>query len=86
MKPKSSTEMELEKKFGKNLKALADIYHETNEELGEAIDIVTNTLSQYMRGERGPSLEVLIACADHFDIPVILSTWFQPLLAFLTRK
>lgn len=70
MKKKSSTEIELEKKFGKNLKALADIYHETNEELGEAIDVVTNTLSQYMRGERGPSLEVLIACADHFDVPV----------------
>ena len=70
MKLKSSTEIELDKRFGQNVKALAKAYQETNEELAEAININPNTLSQYIRGERTPGLEVLIACSDHYKMQI----------------
>ena len=56
------------KKLGNNIRSLRIAYGETQEQLGEAIYVEKNTVSNYENGKREPDKKTLIAIANHFMV------------------
>jgi transcriptional regulator with XRE-family HTH domain len=55
---------------GELLRAARDAARETNDETGQAVDRSGSAITLYKLGYRTPPIEVLIALAAHFDVPV----------------
>lgn len=58
------------KKLGANIRSLRMAYGETQEQLGEAIFVEKNTVSNYENGKREPKKETLAAIAKHYTVSV----------------
>ena len=57
-------------KLGLNIQSLRMAYGETQEELGKAINVGKNTVSNYENGLRTPNNEILARIADHYLVSV----------------
>ena len=58
------------KQLGANIKSLRKIHGETQSELGAAINVEKNTISNYENGKREPDEATLISIAQHFMVTV----------------
>ena len=57
-------------RLGKNIRALRKAYGFTQEDLGNALGVERNTISQYETGRNMPDREILESIADFFLVPV----------------
>lgn len=62
--------MDIQKRLGKNIRALRTAYGETQERLSEAIGYSKNAVSNYENGIREPQQDTLTAIARHFSVSV----------------
>ncbi len=62
--------MDRVQRLGKNIKCIRVAYGESQEKLGEAINVEKNTVSYYENGKREPNKDILRAIAVHYMISV----------------
>ena len=57
-------------RLGKNIKAFRKVFGETQQQLGDVIGVVKNTVSSYEKGDRVPDHSILESIAEHYVLPV----------------
>lgn len=57
-------------RLGLNIQSLRNAYGETQEELGLAISVEKNTVSNYEKAKREPNKDILVAIANHYMVSV----------------
>lgn len=56
--------------FSKRLKSLRKNHHLNQTQLGEIVGVTVKQIQRYERAENEPTMSVLIALSNYFDIPV----------------
>lgn len=57
--------------IGQRIRMLRQKMELTQEELGKVFNVNKTTISHYEKGERCPSIEMLIRISDYFDVTIL---------------
>lgn len=57
--------------IGQRIRALRQKMELTQEDLGKVFNVNKTTISHYEKGERCPSIEMLIRISDYFDVTIL---------------